>query len=365
MVIWLRVIWLRRYSIVIRWSLGFASVGLRGNFDRIRGSDLDKQRKLLSIVIVSFNTRDILRECLNRVRKYGAGMDLETFVVDNASGDESAEMVSREFPEVDLTASPKNLGFAAGNNVALRKASGRFLLLLNSDAYLLPSVLESTIRYMEKNAGCGVLGVRLVGEDGKLQPSARMLPNAWLKLLVISGIASRFPNSPVFGGPDYSWWDHSSVKEVGWVPGAYFLIRREVTDKIGFLDERYFLYSEETDFCLQTKRAGWQVIFYPDVEVIHLGGESSKTTKKRMSGSGKQLIHLRVKSEFRYYRKNFGLGSVLSVAAVEVFWKLVIWVKNTFVRDEKSDIKKEEAGVIMGLIFKTLIKDRFGKETKP
>lgn len=302
---------------------------------------------------------------MNRVRKYGSKIDLETFVVDNASGDGSAEMVSQEFPEVDLTASPRNLGFAAGNNVALRKASGRFLLLLNSDAYLLPGILERTIRFMEENPKCGVLGIRLVGEDGKLQPSARMLPNAWLKFLVISGIASKFPNSHTFGGPDYSWWDHSSVKEVGWVPGAYFLIRREVTDKIGFLDERYFLYSEETDFCLHTKRAGWEVIFYPDAEVIHLGGESSKTTKKRMSGTGKQLIHLRVKSEFRYYRKNFGLCRVLSAAFVEVFWKLVVWIKNFIIRAEDSAIKREEAAVILGLIFRTLIKDRFGKETKP
>jgi len=326
---------------------------------------LEREHKLLSIVIVSFNTRDILRECLNRVRKYGAGVDLETFVVDNASGDGSAEMVSQEFSEVDLTASPRNLGFAAGNNVALKKASGRFLLLLNSDAYLLPDALETTIRFMEENPRCGVLGIRLVGEDGKLQPSARMLPNAWLKFLVISGIASKFPDSPLLGGPDYSWWDHRSIKEVGWVPGAYFLIRKELTNKIGFLDERYFLYYEETDFCLQTKRAGYQTMFYPDAAVIHLGGESSKTTKKRMSGTGKQLIHLRVKSEFRYYRKNFGLCRVLSVAAVEVFWKLVIWIKNFIVRDEDSAIKREEAAVILGLIFKTLGKDRFGKETKP
>lgn len=321
--------------------------------------------KLLSIIIVSFNTRDVLRKCLNRVREYGAGIDLETFVVDNASGDGSADMVSMEFPEVNLIASSKNLGFAAGNNLALRRASGRFFLLLNSDAYLLPDTLESTIKFMEENPSCGVLGVKLIGEDGKLQPSARMLPNAWFKFLVISGIASKFPNSRALGGPDYSWWDHSDIREVGWVPGAYFLVRKEVTDRVGFLDERYFLYSEETDFCLQTKRAGWQVIFFPDARVIHLGGESSKTTKKRMSSVGKQLIHLRVKSEFRYYRKNFGLAHVLSVAGVEIFWKSIIWLKNTLIKDEHSDIKKEEAAVIIGLIVETLLKDDFGKGTIP
>lgn len=321
--------------------------------------------KFLSIIIVSFNTRNILRKCLKRVREHGAGIDLETFVVDNASSDGSADMVAEEFPEVKLIVSQKNLGFAGGNNLALKEASGRFLLLLNSDAYLLPGTLETTIRFMKENTSCGVLGVKLIGEDDKLQPSARMLPNAWLKFLVITGIASRFPNSSILGGPDYSWWDHSTAREVGWVPGAYFLIRREVTNKVGFLDERYFLYYEETDFCLQTKRAGWQVIFFPDAKVIHLGGESSKTIKKQMSAVGKQLIHLRVKSELRYYRKNFGLKRMLTAGGVEVFWKLVIWVKNVLLRGEYSHIKRKEASVTMRLIIKTLIKDRFGKETKP
>jgi N-acetylglucosaminyl-diphospho-decaprenol L-rhamnosyltransferase len=321
--------------------------------------------KRLSIVIISYNTRDILRNCLNRVREHGAEIDLETFVVDNASADGSAEMVAAEFPEVKLIASPENVGFAAGNNLALRRAQGRFILLLNSDAYLLPGVLESTLGFMKAHPRVGVLGVRLIGAAGRMDPSARMLPNAWLKFVVISGIASRFPRSRILGGPDYSWWDHKTVREVGWVPGAYFLTRREVLDRVGLLDERYFLYYEETDFCLQVKRAGWQVVFYPHATVIHLGGESSKTTRKRMSASGKQLIHLRIKSEFRYYRKNFSLRRMLTAAGVECLWKSVIWLKNSVRPDATSTAKKEEAAVILSLIFRTLVSDRFGAGTAP
>jgi GT2 family glycosyltransferase len=326
---------------------------------------VNTSNKFLSIIVVSFNTRDILRNCLNSVREHGKGIDHEIFVVDNASSDGSADMVAEEFPEADLITSPKNVGFAAGNNLALKKASGRFLLLLNSDAYLVPGTLESTLRFMEENTKCGILGVKLVGEDGKAQPSARMLPNAWLKFLVISGIAANFPNSRILGGPDYPWWDHRDVREVGWVPGAYFLIRKEVIDKIGLLDERYFLYFEEIDFCLQAARAGWQVIFYPGAKVIHLGGESSKTTKKRISATGKQLIHLRVKSEFRYHRKNFGLRRVLTTAGVEVFWRTVVLIKNALWRGEYSALKREEAVVVLGLIFKTLLQDKFGTGTVP
>jgi len=321
--------------------------------------------KLLSIVIVSFNTCNILRECLLRVRKFGKDVDSETFVVDNASTDGSARMVSEEFPEVKLITSQTNVGFAAGNNLALRETSGKFILLLNSDAYLLPDTLESTLRFMEENVDCGILGIKLVGQDDKLQPSARKLPNAWYKFLVITGIASKFPKSRILGGPDYSWWDHNAVKEVGWVPGAYFLTRREVIDKIGILDERYFLYYEETDFCLQAKRAGWKVLFFPHSKVIHLGGESSKTVQKRMSASGKQLIHLRVKSEMRYYRKNFGLWRVISASGVELLWKAVIWSKNMVFRGARSQYKREEAAFTLSLILKTLITDRFGSGTVP
>ncbi len=321
--------------------------------------------KLLSIVIVSFNTREVLRECLERVAKFVSSADTEIFVVDNASADGSARMTAESFPRVKLIESERNVGFAAGNNLALKSASGKYMLLLNSDAFLLENTLEPTIRFMEENPDCGVLGIRLTGRDGKLQPSARKLPDAWNKFLVITGIASKFPRSKIFGGPDFSWWNHDETKEVGWVPGAYFLTRKDVIDRIGFLDERYFLYYEETDFCLSAKRAGWKVLFYPHAEVIHLGGESSKTTRKRMSASGKQLIHLRIKSELRYHRKNFGLRRVLCASGVELFWTAAIWVKNTVFRDARSSFKKEEAAVVLTLILKTLFADRFGGGTVP
>ncbi len=321
--------------------------------------------KLLSIVIVSYNTREVLRECLERVEKYVSSEDSEVFVVDNASSDGSARMTAESFPGVKLIGSEKNVGFAAGNNLALRKASGKYILLLNSDAFLLENTLEPTIRFMEENPDCGVLGIRLAGRDGKLQPSARKLPDAWNKFLVVTGIASRFPRSKFLGGTDFSWWDHAEVREVGWVPGAYFLTRKEVIDRIGLLDERYFLYYEETDFCLSAKRAGWKVIFYPHAEAIHLGGESSKSTRKRMSASGKQLVHLRIKSELRYHRKNFGLRRVLCVSGVELFWTAAIWVKNTVFKDPRSSFKKEEAAATVSLILKTLVADRFGGGTVP
>lgn len=320
--------------------------------------------KLLSIIIVSYNTKEILRECLSRVKMHGAGIDAEIIVVDNASSDGSPDMLRDEFPEVVLIVSEKNLGFAGGNNLGIRKASGRYVLLLNSDAYVLSGVLASTIAFMERTQDCGILGVKLIGENGEMQPCARMLPNPWLKFLVISGIAARFPESKLLGGPDYPWWSHDAPREVGWVPGAYFLIRKELIDAIGGMDDRYFLYFEETDYCLQAARNGWRVMIFPEASVIHLGGESSKTTQQTMSTKGKQLVRFQLQSEYMYYRKNFGILRVLAVAGVEVFWNSVVIVKNFLIRDARSTQKMKDAKMLISEIYRTLIAGRLGKRKR-
>ena len=318
--------------------------------------------KLLSVIIVSFNTRDVTRECLNRVLAYGSGIDMEVIVVDNNSTDDSAEMVATEFPQVTLLTCEKNLGFAGGNNVGIRAAAGRFLLLLNSDAYLFPDTLSTTLQAMAEHPKWGILGVKLVGTDDKMQPSARMLPAAWTKFLVISGIASKFSNWPFLGGPDYSGWDHSTEKTVGWVPGAFFLIRREVIDTIGFLNEkRYFLYFEEIEFCRLAAKSGWPVVFYPHAKCIHLGGQSSESTG-RVTRTGRQLTYLRIQSEFRYYRANYGLFAVLRAAVVELFWNALVRLKNTFIPGETARLKCEDADRTLSLIIATLKNDGFGKE---
>lgn len=316
---------------------------------------------LLSIVVVSFNTKDVLRECLARVDKYSQGIETEVLVVDNNSSDGSVEMISTEFPDFKLIANSENLGFAAGNNVALRIAKGRYVLLLNSDAYLLDDTLEKTLKYMENNPECGILGVKLISEDGSMQPSARNLPDPLSKFLVMSGLSDRYPGSRFFGSPDYKWWNHQEVKEVGWVPGAYFLIRKDVINEIGLLDERYFMYFEEIDYCLHAARSDWKVVFYPDARVIHLGGQSSARTKKRITISGKQLINFRVASEFRYYRKNYGLLTLCLSAGVEILWRTIVLIRNIMSDDMDSVTKKEESTAFLSTIFKTLYTDRLGK----
>ena len=315
----------------------------------------------VSIVIVSFNTRDVTRRCLEHVRRHAAGVGHEVLVVDNASDDGSADMVATEFPEVRLIRQDRNRGFAGGNNPAMGVARGRYILLLNSDAFLAEGVLEKTLRYMEDHPDIGVLGCKLTDPDGTMQPSARMLPGPLNKILHITGLAARFPGSRFFGRVDYTWWDHSEPRSVGWVVGAYFLIRRDTVQDIGVLDERYFLYFEEIDYCLSARRAGWEVVFFPHAQVVHLGGQSSVNTGRRVSAKGRQMVAIRITSEFRFYRKLYGRMHVMLSAGIELAWNGLVYVKNSFRRSAAAAVKKQEARMVIDLITHTLREDNWGK----
>jgi hypothetical protein len=188
-----------------------------------------------------------------------------------------------------------------------------------------------------------------------------MLPGPLNKILHITGLAARFSKSKFFGRVDFTWWDHSEPKPVGWVVGAFFLIRRETMENIGVLDDRYFLYFEEIDYCLSARRAGWDVVFYPYASVIHLGGQSSVKTGKRVSAKGRQMIAIRITSEFRYYRKMYGWFYVLTSALTELPWNAAIYLKNSFSNSSDASSKRDEALSIMRLIIRILRKDSWGR----
>jgi GT2 family glycosyltransferase len=315
----------------------------------------------LSIIIVSFNTRTETRECLKSIRENAKNINYEVFVVDNDSKDGSPDMVAFEFPNVHLIRHSVNKGFAGGNNPALEKATGRYVLLLNSDALLTRNALIKALDYMNENPKVGVLGGKLKNPDGTLQPSARMLPGPINKVLHLTGLASRYSRSKWFGRADFSWWDHSKPLSVGWVVGAFFLIRKETLNEVGFLDERYFLYFEEIDFCLRVKRAGWDVVCYPHAEIIHWGGKSSSSVSEELSEKGNQLVPIRIKSEFRYYSKWHGALAVLVSAGIEIFWNTAIIIKNSFNRTSRSDEKRIKALDQIRIIIETLVDDRLGR----
>ncbi len=313
----------------------------------------------VSVVIVSFNTRDLLRECLNTLAAEAGGVRYEVIVVDNASRDGSADMVAAEFPAARLIRSDVNLGFAAANNRGFAIAQGRYVVLLNSDAFPRPLALPKAVAYMDADPNIGLGGARLVGRDDAWQPSARLFPSPLNDFLSLSGLSVRFPRSRFFGRVDRTWADPNVPAEVDWVPGAFSIIRRDVLEQVGYFDEAFFLYYEEVDLCRRIKAAGYKVCYWPDVVVIHLGGESSKTLQHlTLSSSGAQLTLWRLRSEYLYYRKQHGLTTAWLAVQVEKRWHQLRAWKNARRLDAEGRAKAEESRAIVTLI------DQAWRETK-
>lgn len=303
-----------------------------------------------SVVIVSFNTSAVLRECLETLYRESEGLVIETLVVDNDSKDDSVAMVRQHFPQVQVLTSEVNLGFAGANNLAFRQCQGRHVALLNSDAFVKPGAMQRAVALMDEHPHVGLAGGRLVGRDGGWQPSARMFPSLLNDFLTLTGLSAKYPQSSFFGRFDRTWAPDDEAAKVDWVPGAFSIVRRSVLDKVGPFDERFFLYYEEVDLCRRVIAAGHDVMYWPEIEVIHLGGESSKTVKRlTFSSSGSQLALWRMRSALMYYRKHHGWLGAMGARLLEQGWHGLRLLKEKL-RKEPLAQKIEESKVIIGLM---------------
>ena len=286
----------------------------------------------VSILIVSFNTRDVLRECLGTVMRECELFQSEILVVDNGSTDGSPQMVREEFPTVRVIETGSNLGFGAANNVALRESTGRYFVLLNSDAFFAPGALALAVRHMDETPDCALGGCRLVGRDGSWQPSSRCFHSVLGDAIVLTGLAAKYPKSKLFGRFDRTWADELLPSKVDWVPGAFSIVRPSALAQVGAFDPAFFLYYEEVDLCLRLKRAGLKVWYWPDIVVTHIGGESSRTLKSlEFSSRAAQVVLWRMRSTLLYYRKNHGL-QVYNAKWLEKGLYRLIALRNSFSR---------------------------------
>lgn len=256
----------------------------------------------VTAVIVNYNTRDLLRPCLDALRASAAGLRLQVVIVENGSRDGSVDVLRAGFSDCDLLVNATNVGFGRANNQALALARGRYLLLLNTDAFVAADSLGKTVRYLDEHPACALLGVRLVGRDGVLQPSCRYFPTPWNEFLVRTGLSRFFPGTRLV---DDMAWDHASPRQCDWVPGCYYLVRKSVVDRVGLFDPRFFLYYEEVDHCRAVKAAGWQVMYFAGTTVVHIGGESAKSDSE-ITATGRQISALQIESALLYFRKHHG-----------------------------------------------------------
>jgi GT2 family glycosyltransferase len=308
----------------------------------------------ISILIVSYNTKDLLRKCLNNVIENSQGLSYEIIIVDNASKDGSPEMVAAEFPQIRLIRSDINLGFGPANNVAYQASQGKYIILLNSDAFLHPRTLNLSLDKVKSDASIGLGGARLINSDGSWQPSARLFPSLLNEFLQLSGLAAKYPKSKFFGRFNMTWKSANEPCLVDWVPGAFAIIPRIVLEKLGFFDEIFFLYYEEVDLCFRIKQADYKIWYFPDVVVTHLGGESAKTQSSQFfSSTSSQLELWRMRSQLLYFRKNYGWWSACCISLFEQGWHCLRALKNF----NNSNKKKESQ------LYRKLLKQAW-KETQ-
>jgi GT2 family glycosyltransferase len=241
----------------------------------------DSSQPVVSIVIVSWNARDYLVQCLNSVSAEVCRYPLEIIVVDNASTDGSPDCIERQYPKVRLIRNTHNLGFAKANNLGIAQSRGRYLALINSDVKVLPDCITRLVDFCEQHPEVGMAGPRVLGGDGKLQRSCRGFPGIWNMLCRALALDVIFPRSAWFNGFLLYHWPQDSLLPVDMLTGCFWLVRHQALTQVGLLDERFFMYGEDMDWSKRFWLNGWQLIFIPSAEAIHYGGASSSNSPVR------------------------------------------------------------------------------------
>ena len=299
----------------------------------------------VSIVVVSWNTRDILRDCLKSIDESAGPIRCEIIVVDNASADDSVEMVRREFPHVRLIANAENRGFAAANNQGMAVAQGRYVLLLNSDTVVLDGAIARTVAFAEAHPEAAVVGCRVLNADRTLQPTCFMFPSVLNMLLSSTYLYKLRPRSRFFGRERMTWWSYDDAREVEVISGCFMLVRRRAIDQVGIMDEGFFMYAEETDWCYRFQRAGWKVLFAPDGQIVHLGGQSSKLVQTEM------VYQLRA-GILQFMKKHHGLIRYRIACLVVSMWfaaRVPYWLfRSLFGVGSRSESGRAVAAYFMG-----------------
>jgi len=260
----------------------------------------------LSILIVNWNAKEYLKDCLNSIYTGVKNIAFEIIVVDNLSSDNSREMIKKEFVNVILIENNINNGYGKANNQAIQVSNGQYILVLNPDTIIYPGSLEILTGYLETHPEVGAVGPKIRNSDGSIQyECARHMPTPLTELFSMSTLDKRFPKSKIFGRYLMSYWDHNDLRKVDLLSGACMMLRKRVFDEIGKFDESFFMYAEEPDLFMRIKKAGWEIHYLPSAEIKHLWGKSAKQIPIEMA------VESRISMEI-FFRKYYGVMSVIA-----------------------------------------------------
>ncbi len=269
-----------------------------------RQPDVPEPTLTISVIIVSWNAQDYLMQCLASLFTNGCHHPMEVIVVDNASSDGSPELVARNYPQVRLLRNAANLGFARANNIGISAATGKYVCLINSDVKVLPQCLNRLVGYAEEHPDVGMAGPRVMGGDGKLQRSCRGFPTVWNMFCRALALDSFFPGARLFTGYSLRYWPQDTCRAVDILSGCFWLARREAIQDVGVLDELFFMYGEDMDWCKRFWKHGWKLAFVPSAEAIHYGGASSASAPVR-------FYIERHRADLQYWQKHHSRPAVV------------------------------------------------------
>ena len=251
--------------------------------------------KPLSIIFVSWNTRELLENCLDSILANPPTTPFEIWVVDNASSDDTPQMIRWRFPQIQLLENPGNVGFARANNQAIQQCTGEYLLFLNPDTLVEAHALQALVDFFDNHPQAGAAGAKILNPDGSMQLSSHPKPTLFRELWRMFHLDTLW----AFAEYPHSKWETNQVQDVDMLMGACLMVRKEVLDQVGCFDEDYFIYSEEVDLCYRIQRAGWRLYWVPEAKIVHYGGQSTQQVPNEMFLN---LYHGKIK----YFRKHYG-----------------------------------------------------------
>lgn len=305
---------------------------------RNAANDADQTDPMISFVIVTWNAKEYVTECLQSIRE-NCAVPAEVIVVDNDSQDGTPSRVREKFPEFRIVETGANLGFAKGNNVGIALARGRYLFLVNSDVKILPGCVEKLISLMENNPDAGLVGPQMRGPDGNIRRSTMRFPTLWNSLCRALALDSAFPRSRCFAGYLMGDFDHRQSREVEILNGWFWVVRREAVRQVGGLDERFFMYGEDMDWCYRFHKAGLRNIFCAESASIHYGGASSALAPARFYVEQQ-------KANLQYCRKHWGSLSTFAYLCTLLLHELIRTIGYTVTYLARSSFRERAAAHI-------------------